>query len=82
MGLWQSLLGEAMPFSDRFWQCSKRALLFSSGNFSCGGLLQGLSGTIQSPGYPNPYPDNSYCVWHIRLRNPSRRIQLQFTDVE
>uniref|UniRef100_A0A8C3RBV1 Deleted in malignant brain tumors 1 protein n=1 Tax=Cyanoderma ruficeps TaxID=181631 RepID=A0A8C3RBV1_9PASS len=26
----------------------------------CGGVLQALSGTIQSPGYPNPYPDNSY----------------------
>ncbi|XP_059708142.1 deleted in malignant brain tumors 1 protein-like isoform X2 [Haemorhous mexicanus] len=54
----------------------------TTGNFSCGGLLQGLSGTLQSPGYPNSYPDNSYCVWHIRLRDPARRIQLQFTDVE
>lgn len=26
MGLWQSLLDEAMPFSDRFWQCSKSSL--------------------------------------------------------
>ncbi|KAL2302730.1 hypothetical protein Nmel_010177 [Mimus melanotis] len=51
-------------------------------NFSCGGLLQGLSGTIQSPGYPSSYPDNSYCVWRIRLRDPARRIELQFTDVE
>ncbi|XP_053804714.1 deleted in malignant brain tumors 1 protein-like [Vidua chalybeata] len=51
-------------------------------NPSCGGLLQGLSGTIQSPGYPSSYPDNSYCVWRIRLRDPARRIQLQFTDVE
>ncbi|XP_023785057.1 deleted in malignant brain tumors 1 protein-like [Cyanistes caeruleus] len=51
-------------------------------NSSCGGLLQGLSGTFQSPGYPNSYPHNSYCVWHIRLRDPARRIQLQFTDVE
>ncbi|XP_064287588.1 deleted in malignant brain tumors 1 protein-like [Passer domesticus] len=54
----------------------------ATGSFSCGGLLQGLSGTIQSPRYPNPYPDNSYCVWRIRLRDPARRIQLQFTDVE
>uniref|UniRef100_A0A8C0VDY4 Deleted in malignant brain tumors 1 protein n=1 Tax=Cyanistes caeruleus TaxID=156563 RepID=A0A8C0VDY4_CYACU len=61
---------------------SAHALLFSSENSSCGGLLQGLSGTFQSPGYPNSYPHNSYCVWHIRLRDPARRIQLQFTDVE
>ncbi|KAL9847386.1 scavenger receptor cysteine-rich domain-containing protein DMBT1-like [Geothlypis trichas] len=54
----------------------------TTGNFSCGGILQGLSGTLQSPGYPNSYPDNSYCVWSIRLQDPARRIQLQFTDVE
>ncbi|XP_077039675.1 scavenger receptor cysteine-rich domain-containing protein DMBT1-like [Agelaius phoeniceus] len=54
----------------------------TTGNFSCGGLLQGLSGTLQSPGYPNSYPDNSYCVWRIWLWDPARRIQLRFTDVE
>ncbi|XP_057885683.1 deleted in malignant brain tumors 1 protein-like [Melospiza georgiana] len=52
------------------------------GNVSCGGLLQGLSGTLQSPGYPNSYPNNAYCVWIIRPWDTARRIQLQFTDVE
>ncbi|XP_031972413.1 LOW QUALITY PROTEIN: deleted in malignant brain tumors 1 protein-like [Corvus moneduloides] len=43
---------------------------------------QELSGSIQSPGYPNSYPNNAYCVWRIQLWDPARRIQLQFTDVQ
>ncbi|XP_064320552.1 deleted in malignant brain tumors 1 protein [Phalacrocorax carbo] len=53
-----------------------------TGAGSCGGLLEGLSGSIQSPGYPNPYPNNARCVWHIRLWDPDRRVELQFLDVQ
>ncbi|XP_075574013.1 scavenger receptor cysteine-rich domain-containing protein DMBT1 [Pelecanus crispus] len=49
---------------------------------SCGGLLQGLSGSVQSPGYPNSYPNSAYCVWRIQLWQPDRRVELQFSDVE
>ena len=59
-----------------------RALLLSAGTVSCGGLLQGLWGSIQSPGYPNSYPNNARCVWRIQLWDPARRVELQFLDVE
>ncbi|XP_017602355.1 PREDICTED: deleted in malignant brain tumors 1 protein [Corvus brachyrhynchos] len=55
---------------------------WTAGTPSCGGLLQELSGSIQSPGYPSSYPNNAYCVWRIQLWDPARRIQLQFTDVQ
>uniref|UniRef100_A0A8C4D9G2 Cubilin n=1 Tax=Dicentrarchus labrax TaxID=13489 RepID=A0A8C4D9G2_DICLA len=31
----------------------------------CGGELSGLSGSINSPGYPNRYPENRECIWYI-----------------
>ncbi|XP_027766639.1 deleted in malignant brain tumors 1 protein-like [Empidonax traillii] len=57
-------------------------LLLSAGPGSCGGLLQALWGSIQSPGYPNSYPNNARCVWRIRLRDPASRVELQFLDVQ
>ncbi|XP_077968600.1 uncharacterized protein LOC120344167 isoform X3 [Styela clava] len=32
---------------------------------SCGGLHDEMSGTIESPGYPNNYPPDQYCKWDI-----------------
>ncbi|NXN19303.1 CUZD1 protein, partial [Indicator maculatus] len=46
----------------------------------CGGQLSGPSGTLTSPNYPAPYPDFTYCVWHIQTEN-NTRIKLQFQDV-
>ncbi|XP_069625649.1 scavenger receptor cysteine-rich domain-containing protein DMBT1-like isoform X3 [Ranitomeya imitator] len=34
---------------------------------NCGGLLTQMNGNITSPFYPNPYPANSHCTWHIRV---------------
>ncbi|XP_077865312.1 uncharacterized protein LOC100372820 [Saccoglossus kowalevskii] len=31
----------------------------------CGGILEGLSGSIESPNYPNNYPNNVECTWKI-----------------
>ena len=44
-------------------QISVEIILFSDNN--CGGVLTALDGTIKSPNFPAPYPDNSYCKWHI-----------------
>uniref|UniRef100_A0A8C3UQB2 CUB and zona pellucida-like domain-containing protein 1 n=1 Tax=Catharus ustulatus TaxID=91951 RepID=A0A8C3UQB2_CATUS len=75
--LWISL------FQCKYFPTSSLLILhFPSGYFSCGGLLQALSGSIQSPGYPSSYPNNAHCVWLIRLRDTARRIELQFTDDE
>lgn len=32
---------------------------------NCGGILNGTSGTIQSPNYPSNYGNNNYCEWTI-----------------
>ncbi|XP_064519671.1 deleted in malignant brain tumors 1 protein-like [Pseudopipra pipra] len=55
---------------------------WTTGTGSCGGLLQGLWGSIESPGYPNSYPNNARCVWRIQLWDPARRVELRFSDVE
>lgn len=31
----------------------------------CGGFIQGSSGTILSPGFPDFYPNNLNCTWII-----------------
>uniref|UniRef100_A0A8C3WTX8 Membrane frizzled-related protein n=1 Tax=Catagonus wagneri TaxID=51154 RepID=A0A8C3WTX8_9CETA len=34
---------------------------------TCGGLLPGPRGFFNSPNYPDPYPPNTYCAWHIQV---------------
>ena len=48
---------------------------------SCGGVLQGASGTIQTPGYPHGYPHHHMCKWTI-TGPPNRRIKLTFEDFD
>lgn len=31
----------------------------------CGAELLGPSGSFNSPGYPNRYPENRECIWYI-----------------
>ncbi|XP_014800728.1 PREDICTED: deleted in malignant brain tumors 1 protein-like isoform X2 [Calidris pugnax] len=54
----------------------------SSTTGSCGGFLEGWSGSFQSPGYPYSYPNNAYCIWNIQLPQWDLRVELQFVDVE
>ncbi|KAM4836887.1 CUB and sushi domain-containing protein 1 [Thomomys bottae] len=44
---------------------------------SCGGLVQGPNGTIESPGFPHGYPNYANCTWMI-LTGERNRIQLSF----
>ncbi|NWY04429.1 CUZD1 protein, partial [Nothoprocta ornata] len=46
---------------------------------NCGGHLTGPNGTFISPNYPKPYPEFTYCVWHIETTSKSK-INLQFDD--
>jgi len=32
---------------------------------ACGGVIIGDVGVVQSPNYPNPYPDSTSCYWDI-----------------
>lgn len=41
----------------------------------CGGTLTGNSGTFETPGYPNSYPQRDFqCEWTIQAPSSSRRI--------
>ncbi|XP_036106445.1 CUB and sushi domain-containing protein 1 [Molossus molossus] len=44
---------------------------------SCGGLVQGPNGTIESPGFPHGYPNYANCTW-IVVTGERSRIQLSF----
>ncbi|XP_074596985.1 cubilin-like, partial [Brevipalpus obovatus] len=47
----------------------------------CGSLETRASGTIQSPRYPEPYPDGIECVFHIKIARGSR-VKLDFTEID
>ncbi|XP_078582053.1 cubilin-like isoform X2 [Branchiostoma floridae x Branchiostoma japonicum] len=46
---------------------------------TCGGVLDGTSGTITSPNYPNNYDHNDFCTWLIRAPE-GQTISITFTD--
>lgn len=49
----------------------------------CDSELEGLSGTIESPNFPDPYPHNRNCTWTITAP-PGNRINATFShfDIE
>nr|KAF6325050.1 membrane frizzled-related protein [Myotis myotis] len=48
---------------------------------SCGGLLLGPWGVFSSPNYPDPYPPDTHCVWHIQVP-ADRAIQLRIEALD
>ncbi|KAI1888818.1 hypothetical protein AGOR_G00172670 [Albula goreensis] len=49
----------------------------------CGGDLSGPSGSFNSPGYPNRYPENRECIWYIQTASGSSiQITIHEFDVE
>ena len=47
----------------------------------CGGEYTSNNGTIISPNYPNPYTDDSECVWTVTV-DPGDVISLNFTNMD
>uniref|UniRef100_A0A8B9R3A7 CUB and Sushi multiple domains 1 n=1 Tax=Astyanax mexicanus TaxID=7994 RepID=A0A8B9R3A7_ASTMX len=47
------------------------------GGQPCGSVLQGLNGSIESPGFPHGYPNYANCTWII-VTGERNRIQLSF----
>ncbi|TGZ53188.1 Cubilin [Temnothorax longispinosus] len=46
----------------------------------CGGILRTTTGVIESPNYPNPYPQNQSCSWLI-VAPTDHTLKLQFRDI-
>uniref|UniRef100_A0A8C6ZYS4 Deleted in malignant brain tumors 1 protein n=1 Tax=Nothoprocta perdicaria TaxID=30464 RepID=A0A8C6ZYS4_NOTPE len=49
--------------------------------YTCGGLLSYSSGTLQSPFYPENYPNKADCVWEIQVTS-NFRVTLTFRDIQ
>lgn len=47
----------------------------------CGGVHTDQEKIFQSPGFPDEYPDDQICYWHIRVRY-GQRIRLQFLEFD
>jgi hypothetical protein len=47
---------------------------------SCGGLRTSSAGVISSSNFPHGYPNNSKCIWTIRV-SQTNKITLNFTHV-
>ena len=45
--------------------------------YTCGGMLKGRNGTIESPGFPYGYPNGANCTWVV-IGEEGSRIQLLF----
>ncbi|KAJ7394693.1 Mannan-binding lectin serine protease 1 [Desmophyllum pertusum] len=48
---------------------------------SCGGNLHGLFGVIQSPNFPDTYPNNLHCEWNITVP-AGHKISIRFTSLD
>lgn len=48
---------------------------------ACGGLIEGLNGTITSPSFPDVYPISKDCIWEI-VAPEQYRITLNFTHFD
>ncbi|XP_072128262.1 astacin-like metalloendopeptidase isoform X1 [Mobula birostris] len=49
---------------------------------TCGGLLMKDHELLNSPGFPDLYPNNLHCIWLVRTPNYKNKIFLQFTKFQ
>lgn len=56
-------------------------ILYDSGTTGCGGTLTTQTGSIESPGYPQPYGHNAECNWLISVSKGST-ILLTVSDID
>ncbi|NWR74432.1 CUBN protein, partial [Centropus unirufus] len=54
---------------------------YAASSSSCGGAFHMERGAFNSPGYPEPYPLSTECVWTI-LSSPGNRLQLSFMEFQ
>ncbi|XP_075468232.1 cubilin-like isoform X3 [Ascaphus truei] len=51
-------------------------------SYTCGGFLTQPSGVIDSPFYPNNYPDNANCTWDIQTTGDYVELRILTVDLE
>ncbi|XP_069067650.1 cubilin [Pleurodeles waltl] len=66
--------------SDGSVSASGFRLRFEASTEECGGDLNGETGTISSPNYPNLYPHNRVCEWRVTVP-VGRRVTLTINDM-
>lgn len=72
---------EIIFHSDGHNEATGFKLAWTSDTEICGGVLTDENGAIRSPSFPNPYPQNSNCVWIIDA--PSTKVvHIQFNSVD
>ena len=54
-------------------------ILFSLIAFNCGGIKTKSSGSITSPGFPLPYPNDVLCTWMI-VAPKGHKVSIEFTN--
>lgn len=67
--------------SDRSMSAKGFEITYDSGTTGCGGTLTSQTGSIESPGYPQPYGHNAECVWIISVSKGST-ISLSIIDID
>ncbi|CAG5854549.1 unnamed protein product [Menidia menidia] len=60
--------------------CIETNIMWEKHTEACGGVVQGLNGTIESPGFPHGYPNYANCTWLI-ITGERNRIQLTFVTL-
>lgn len=56
-------------------------LFYNASKTSCGGMINGDSGVITSPGYPSQTLSKQFCEWKITVPK-GRRVKIEFIDVD
>ncbi len=46
----------------------------------CGSDITAANGTIESPNYPDSYPNNAHCIWNIELPNKGGKIMWRIEE--
>jgi hypothetical protein len=50
-------------------------------SLGCGGEFEANYGTLQTPNYPGPYPQNTECMWKIAV-DWDKSVELTITDLD
>lgn len=67
--------------SDRSMSAKGFEIFYDTGTTGCGGSLTSPSGSIESPGYPQPYGHEAECTWLIQVSKGSV-IKLTIADID